>query len=282
MMAREIPASTSRPSKQTKTFALKKKATKVLARDSEEDTTPSLGGESQVGPVAPQATTPQALVVDLESSATGKAAVAGSSLPDYDGRYLNLPYTIPPNLEVTGEPPWKAHKFHYHTMKPLLLRRWRPSIRTWWTLMLSSLNLPNILLRLRMEPMSSPGELIIWLALTTKRTSVGDILKTTEVLQKEKEIALASAAAQAKVARVEYARKNIRDFLRSWNYATKVGHQCEAYLTHVITHHTMNLLELVSIFVAEHDSWRGGEDVELPGNSEEDVELPGESRAPPA
>ncbi|GAA0140583.1 hypothetical protein LIER_01899 [Lithospermum erythrorhizon] len=134
-MVKDIPTSTLRPSKRVKTSAPKKKATQVLARDSGEEATPSIGFESQVGSAALPATMPRAQVVDLESSATvfgqgvahpyergGKAPTAGSSLPNYDERYLDLTYIIPPNLEVTGEAPWKARKFHYHTVKPLLAK----------------------------------------------------------------------------------------------------------------------------------------------------------------
>ncbi|GAA0140582.1 hypothetical protein LIER_01898 [Lithospermum erythrorhizon] len=128
----------------------------------------------------------------------------------------------------------------------------------------------------------------------------GTILKTTEVVQKEKEITLASAA-EAKVARIAYAKKTIQDFLTSPNYATKVGPECAAYLTHVITHYKARIPELASIFVAERQSFlvwfeclsldppseeaenveEWAEDVELTGD-EEDAELLGKSRSPPS
>ncbi|GAA0170853.1 hypothetical protein LIER_41035 [Lithospermum erythrorhizon] len=53
----------------------------------------------------------------------GKKIVVGPSYPTYDGRYLELPYTIPPNLEVRGETSWNARKFHNHAMKPLLSKK---------------------------------------------------------------------------------------------------------------------------------------------------------------
>ncbi|GAA0169922.1 hypothetical protein LIER_24300 [Lithospermum erythrorhizon] len=81
-----------------------------------------------------------------------------------------------------------------------------------------------------------------------ERTSVGDILKTTQLLQKEKEMALASAAAKAKVARVEYAKRTIQDFLHSPNYSTKVGRECATYLTHVFTHGKEEFPKLVHIY----------------------------------
>ncbi|GAA0154548.1 hypothetical protein LIER_12495 [Lithospermum erythrorhizon] len=137
-----------------------------------------------------------------------------------------------------------------------------------------------------------------------ERANTGDIMRMTEAFKKEKENALASTASEAKVAHVEYANKTIRDFLKSPNYATKVGRECAAYLTHVIAYSKARLPELTNIFAAEQNNypdWFKGlsldpplpanegkteeigeedEDVEFPGDGEEDVELPGKSHAP--
>ncbi|GAA0141728.1 hypothetical protein LIER_35447 [Lithospermum erythrorhizon] len=69
-MVKDIHASTSRPSNRLKKSLPKKKTTQVLARDSNEEVTQSLGVESQVGPVAQHAIPQQASVVDLDSSTT--------------------------------------------------------------------------------------------------------------------------------------------------------------------------------------------------------------------
>ncbi|GAA0186213.1 hypothetical protein LIER_33501 [Lithospermum erythrorhizon] len=101
-MATEIPSSTSRPSKRTKTSSLKKKVTQVLARDSKEEETHSVGVESQVGPVAPHTTTQRAPVVDLESSAT--VSDQGAAYPDEGGGSLRE------DLETSFPPPPLARK----------------------------------------------------------------------------------------------------------------------------------------------------------------------------
>ncbi|GAA0153719.1 hypothetical protein LIER_11890 [Lithospermum erythrorhizon] len=127
------------PSKWVKKSAPKKKSTQVLARVSVEDATPSLGLESQVGVVypyerdaslhedldapfpPPREPTPTPVVETQEEvpeevvrSRKVKSAATGPSLLDYDGRYLELPYTIPSKLEVSSDAPWIVRKFHYH------------------------------------------------------------------------------------------------------------------------------------------------------------------------
>ncbi|GAA0153201.1 hypothetical protein LIER_11499 [Lithospermum erythrorhizon] len=69
-LAEEVPISSSRPSKRTKTFSPKKKTAQVLAWDSGDDATHSLGGESQVGLVPQQLVRQQVAMVDLDSSTT--------------------------------------------------------------------------------------------------------------------------------------------------------------------------------------------------------------------
>ncbi|GAA0185076.1 hypothetical protein LIER_32364 [Lithospermum erythrorhizon] len=119
-------------------------------------------------------------------------------------------------------------------------------------------------------------------------------------------MALASAAAEAKVAPTEYARKTIRDFLNSPNYSGKMGRECAANLTHVITHRKEEFPDLVRIFAAEQDNYplcfegisqdppsptanEGAikefseeDDIKLLYDGVEDAELPIEKRSPPA
>ncbi|GAA0163129.1 hypothetical protein LIER_19077 [Lithospermum erythrorhizon] len=129
-----------------------------------------------------------------------------------------------------------------------------------------------------------------------ERANAGDIMRMTEAFNKEKEIAFASAAAEAMVARVESCKKTLRDFLRSPNYEAKVGCECAAYLTHLVTHCNDKLPKLVTLFASEkhiHPVWFEGLFVDAPPppvneneaanaeeevDGEEDVALPGESR----
>ncbi|GAA0174546.1 hypothetical protein LIER_27917 [Lithospermum erythrorhizon] len=75
-------------------------------------------------------------------------------------------------------------------------------------------------------------------------TTFGDLKRTTQALQKEKEVALASTAVEPKMARAEYARKIIHDFLRNPTCSNKVGRECAAYLTHVFTHRKAEFRDL--------------------------------------
>ncbi|GAA0165372.1 hypothetical protein LIER_39966 [Lithospermum erythrorhizon] len=52
----------------------------------------------------------------------GKVVMPEASVPSYDRKYLDLPYRLA-NLEVTSEAPWNTHRFHFHAVKPLLLKK---------------------------------------------------------------------------------------------------------------------------------------------------------------
>ncbi|GAA0144086.1 hypothetical protein LIER_04617 [Lithospermum erythrorhizon] len=86
-------------------------------------------------------------------------------------------------------------------------------------------------------------------------------------------MALASVAAEAKVARAEYAGKTVRDFLNNPNYANNVWRECATYLTQVITHCKEEFPELVHIYAAEHDSyplWNEGLSMDPPSAGEDE------------
>ncbi|GAA0157591.1 hypothetical protein LIER_14828 [Lithospermum erythrorhizon] len=270
----------------------------------------------------------------------GKAATTGPSLPDYDGRYLDLPHTIPPNLEVTSEAPWKAHKFHYHAMKPLVSKKAmngahvlgrradhlaRANNQSFYQVDILKKKMAdkNLLLK-KEEELTSKGSELEGISKTVseldtrikdlltelerekaalveaqkswvvkkadlqktwadkktemqaryeklERANIGDIMRMTEAFKKEKETTLASVAAEAKVDRVRSCKKILRDFMGSPNYEDKVGCECVAYLSHLVTH-------CLSVD-APHPHANEGEAKEL---GEEEPELPGESRSPPA
>ncbi|GAA0186036.1 hypothetical protein LIER_33324 [Lithospermum erythrorhizon] len=230
-------ASTSQLAKRAKKLA-PKKANQVLARDSVEEASQSLGGESQAGP------------------RKGNAVAAKPLLPSYDGRYLELPYELP-NLEVTSKAPWNTSRFHFHVVKPLLSKKVaarHAPFRDRYASFTQSAKHMNKVKDAAVEAEKS------WVSekeemqaryKDLEMTSVGDILETTQALQKEKEMALASAATEAKAGHVEYARRTIRDFLHSPSYTTKMGCECVAYQTHVFIHRKEEFPELVRIYAAE-------------------------------
>ncbi|GAA0140741.1 hypothetical protein LIER_02036 [Lithospermum erythrorhizon] len=86
-------------------------------------------------------------------------------------------------------------------------------------------------------------------------TSAGDLERTTQALQKEKNVPLASSEAEAKSARAEYAMKTIHDFFRRPTNQKKVGLEYAAYLTHVFTHRKVEFPDLVRIYEVEQDTY---------------------------
>ncbi|GAA0182964.1 hypothetical protein LIER_30468 [Lithospermum erythrorhizon] len=104
-------------------------------------------------------------------------------------------------------------------------------------------------------------------------SSARDLKRTTEVLQKEKETALASAVAKAKVARSEYAQKTVQAFLRINTYTRKVGRECAAYLTHLFSINKEEFLEWSQIYEAEQTSyplWYEGLSLDPPAVGEDE------------
>ncbi|GAA0186792.1 hypothetical protein LIER_34080 [Lithospermum erythrorhizon] len=74
-------------------------------------------------PVPPTATIREAIPEGVILQKKGKAIAVEPSLPTYDGRYLDIPYTIPPNFDVSGETLWNARKFHCHPVKQMLSKK---------------------------------------------------------------------------------------------------------------------------------------------------------------
>ncbi|GAA0157737.1 hypothetical protein LIER_43416 [Lithospermum erythrorhizon] len=129
-IASAFPTIASKSSKKT---VPSKKASKVLARDSEEIETHSQGVGSQVGLVIPKATAPTMVMeapsptpIALPPAATPEEEVCHRegkpAMLAYDGKYLETPFQIP-NLKVSLNSPWNARKFHYHLTRPLLSKK---------------------------------------------------------------------------------------------------------------------------------------------------------------
>ncbi|GAA0139653.1 hypothetical protein LIER_01154 [Lithospermum erythrorhizon] len=74
-------------------------------------------------PLSPVVEVQEVIPKEVVRQEEGQANMVGPSYPVYDGRYLELPYTITPNLEVSGETSWTARKLHYHAIKPLLSKK---------------------------------------------------------------------------------------------------------------------------------------------------------------
>ncbi|GAA0169886.1 hypothetical protein LIER_24268 [Lithospermum erythrorhizon] len=191
-LAREPPASGSKPAKRVK-VPTPKKAPQEAAQP--------LGGGSQSDHVPQYSTRLQAPVVELDSSNT---------ISENYGAHDSIPVDIPPLVsskrvrpttkvppaaseELTRQKKGKAvaaevtvPSFHFHAVKPLLNKK----------------------VPARYTPLKDP--------FTT-------FAQSAKHMNEENEVALASVAAEAKIALVEYAKKIIHDFLHSPTYSKKEG-----------------------------------------------------------
>ncbi|GAA0150406.1 hypothetical protein LIER_09355 [Lithospermum erythrorhizon] len=137
-IASEFPTATSKPSKKVKKAIPPKKPSQVLARDFEEAETHSQEVGSQVGPVIPKVTS-SAIVVEVTSSDTLSDPMANHLVP---------------NLEVSPNSPWNAHKFHYHFTRPLFSKKMAAQYK--------SLCDPYVTLAQSMKHVVKRDALIIW------------------------------------------------------------------------------------------------------------------------
>ncbi|GAA0144584.1 hypothetical protein LIER_35962 [Lithospermum erythrorhizon] len=273
-LANEIPSTTSRPSKRLKKSATTKKTAQLLAQDSREEATQSLGeirrSEERI------------------------------SLPEELDTPFPLNEQFPPNAEVQ-----KATLEEVVATKNSLLDGEKGELSVQKTKIegLSKTveerdaRIKDLLVELEKEKAATIAEKADMQARyeELQRTNGGEIMKATEALsqaKKEKEIALTSSAAEAKVARVQFAKETLRAFMKSPSYTAKVGRECAAYLTHLVIHGKGILPELVNLFATEQHNHpdlfeglslnallipadKGEED-----DDEEDVKLPGEGRSP--
>ncbi|GAA0167649.1 hypothetical protein LIER_22532 [Lithospermum erythrorhizon] len=94
-----------------------------------------------------------------------------------------------------------------------------------------------------------------------ERSKINKAQKASEALDQVKrdaEATLSSAAAQADVARIHFAKDTMRASLSSPAYVVEIGRECAAYLTSIIRDSPHKSPELIALFVGEkakHSDW---------------------------
>ncbi|GAA0158682.1 hypothetical protein LIER_15640 [Lithospermum erythrorhizon] len=289
-LAREPPPSGSQPIKQLKVSAPKKKVPQAPPRDSTEEVI-LLREESRVDPLSQHSIPQQTSIVDLDSSTTlsdhheerdflsndtsispplsnqrpldtaeapptveeshrqrERKVIVAVQVPPYDDRYT------PPKDPYEGF----SHTAEYMNEVEVL----RKVIATTNKLfdgakkdMLAERE-EHAKLSEALEERDQKMEAALADVKRLKEASVEAVKGwvVEKALQKEKEVALASAAAETKLARVDYQR-TINDFLRSPTHSKKVGRECATYLTHVLSHHQVEYPDLVRIFEVEKETY---------------------------
>ncbi|GAA0139702.1 hypothetical protein LIER_35123 [Lithospermum erythrorhizon] len=81
-----------------------------------------------------------------------------------------------------------------------------------------------------------------------------DIVKASEVLEqtiRDAEMALASAAAMAETARIQFANSTLRSFISSPAYEKKMGSECETYFHSLVASTSERFPDLIALFNEE-------------------------------
>ncbi|GAA0161743.1 hypothetical protein LIER_39288 [Lithospermum erythrorhizon] len=320
-LAKKIPAITSRPSKRLKKSAHTKRNAQVLARHSEEEEAQPLDGkvrrsEERVSlfteldtPFPPNEQPPLNAEVPKETpkevirQRKGKATAFGQSFPAYDERHLELPYTIPPNLEVSGKTPWNTRKFHYHAVKPLKSKKVATRYRNLSNPYASFAQMVKHITEVDSGQTKRKEESLVEELLKEKVAAAeseelrkGLVIEKTKMQARYEELEWANAGDIMKASEsLEHAKKD-KEMLwpkLSPNYEAKVGRECGTYLTHLVVHCKERLPELVTLFALEKNSHLAWFDVlsidpsPTPANEddfedgEEDAKLHGKSHSPP-
>ncbi|GAA0158498.1 hypothetical protein LIER_15506 [Lithospermum erythrorhizon] len=294
-LAGEPPASNSQPTKRAKVPAPKKKTPQVSTRGSGEETTRSVGGESQMFLMPQHSVRPQAPVVELDSSTTFLTIMKSVTPFLWTPTFVLLPRMKEsqmrprlPNLEVTREAPWNTRRFHFHVVKPLLNKkvtaRYAPLKEPFAVFpqsakhMNEALNDAYVLARrsdyLNHENHSATKRIEVLRKVIATKNNLFDGAKEDDSSTPKREGGgLGFCAAEAKAARAEYAKKIIHGFLRSPTYLKKVGRECAVYLTHVFTHRKEEFPDLVRNCEVEQDTcpfWYEGLSLDPPATDEDE------------
>ncbi|GAA0151668.1 hypothetical protein LIER_10343 [Lithospermum erythrorhizon] len=199
----------------------------------------------------------QAVVEEEVLPSRGKSVLeaqgeeAGPSIPrfpKYLGLYLAKPYTIP-NMEVMNDSPWGARKFHFHLANPLLSKELAAQF--------SDLVDPYATFAQSMKHIN-------------QRAKLEEAAKASEAVAQVKrnvDRALASAAVEAKSARIHFMNSTLLSFLSSPAYEKKVASECTAYLHSLVASTQGRFPDLAALFneeAARRPDWNLGLTVPIP------------------